>query len=72
MAKVDLTEDEVYSRLRSVSNSKQNGIYDALQNEGRESPRFQPWDERPIIMTFSGLIYIIEIWRCYVIKFMYR
>ena len=43
-----------------------------LQNEDRESPRFQPWDERPIIMTFSGLIYIIEIWRCYVIKFMYR
>ena len=28
MAKVDLTEDEVYSRLRSVSNSKGNGIYD--------------------------------------------
>lgn len=28
MAKVDLTEDEVYSRLRSVSNSKGNGIYE--------------------------------------------
>ena len=32
MAKVDLTEDEVYSRLRSVSNSKENGIYDALRS----------------------------------------
>lgn len=32
MAKVDLTEDEVYSRLRSVSNSKGNGIYDALRS----------------------------------------
>ena len=23
-----------------------------LQNEGRESPRFQPWDDRPTIMVF--------------------
>lgn len=23
-----------------------------LQNEGRESPRFQPWDDRPTIMAF--------------------
>ena len=32
MAKVDLTEGEVYSRLRSVSNSKENDIYDALHS----------------------------------------
>lgn len=38
MAKVDLTEDEVYSRLRSVSNSKGNGIYDALRSADI------PWD----------------------------
>ena len=38
MAKVDLTEDEVYSRLRSVSNSKENGIYDALHSADI------PWD----------------------------
>ena len=38
MAKVDLTEDEVYSRLRSVSNSKENGIYDALRSTDI------PWD----------------------------
>lgn len=38
MAKVDLTEDEVYSRLRSVSNSKENGIYDALRSADI------PWD----------------------------
>lgn len=24
----------------------------SLQNEGRESPRFQPWDDRPTIMVF--------------------
>ena len=23
-----------------------------LQNEGWESPRFQPWDDRPTIMVF--------------------
>ena len=38
MAKVDLTENEVYSRLRSVSNSKGNGIYDALRSADI------PWD----------------------------
>lgn len=38
MAKVDLTEDEVYSRLRSVSNSKGNGIYDVLRSADI------PWD----------------------------
>ena len=38
MAKVDLTEDEVYSRLRSVSNSKGNSIYDALRSADI------PWD----------------------------
>lgn len=38
MAKVDLTEDEVYSQLRSVSNSKGNGIYDALRSVDI------PWD----------------------------
>lgn len=38
MAKVDLTEGEVYSRLRSVSNSKENGIYDALRSSDI------PWD----------------------------
>ena len=26
--------------------------YYLLQNEGRESPRFQPWDDRPTIMVF--------------------
>lgn len=26
----------------------------ALQNEGGESPRFQPWDERPTTMIFPG------------------
>lgn len=25
-----------------------------LQNEGGESPRFQPWDERPTTMIFPG------------------
>ena len=38
MAKVDLTEDEVYSRLRSVSYSKGNGIFDALRSADI------PWD----------------------------
>ena len=38
MAKVDLTEGEVYSRLRSVSNSKENDIYDALRSSDI------PWD----------------------------
>lgn len=38
MAKVDLTEDEVYSHLHSVSNSKGNSIYDALRSADI------PWD----------------------------
>jgi hypothetical protein len=25
---------------------------ESLQNEGRESPRFQPWDDRPTIKIF--------------------
>ena len=32
---------------------------DALQNEGRESPRFQPWDDRPTIMVFFVFANII-------------
>ena len=30
-----------------------------LQNEGRESPRFQPWDDRPTIMVFFVFANII-------------
>ncbi len=32
---------------------------DELQNEGRESPRFQPWDDRPTIMVFFVFANII-------------
>ena len=46
MAKVDLTEDEVYSRLRSVSNSKGNGIYDALRSADI------PWDFLLLLFCF--------------------
>ena len=31
----------------------------ALQNEGRESPRFQPWDDRLTIMVFFVFANII-------------
>ena len=32
---------------------------EALQNKGRESPRFQPWDDRPTIMVFFVFANII-------------
>ena len=41
MAKVDLTEDEVYSRLRSVSNSRRRGKDSPSFMWGRNCHTFQ-------------------------------
>ena len=38
--------------IKSINSFSDNSGHEALQNEGWESPRFQPWDDRPTIMVF--------------------
>lgn len=46
-------------RCQGIATKLLKIAHQALQNEGRESPRFQPWDDRPTIMVFFVFANII-------------
>ena len=39
-------------RCQGIATKLLKIAHQALRNKGRESPRFQPWDDRPTIMVF--------------------
>ena len=57
---IEICEDVGYNYIgisvKSQSHEYVSAQYDTLPNEGRESPRFQSWDERPHLRVTLGEI----------------